>query len=228
MLITSFQRALSQLPEPAFRKVLLRSLLLTGGLFIALLVGFGWLVDDLVVSTYSWLNTLAELGSFAAFFVVLLILFPAVSALFISFYLDDIAAAVEARYYPHDKTGSSARLSTTLWMAAQFGAILIVLNLLALPFYLLFLIFAPISMIIYYSLNGYLLSREYFELVAIRHHEAAAVKIMRKSHRRELFLCGVVIAFLLSVPIVNLIAPIFATAFMVHVLKHLEQSAGKA
>ncbi len=223
MLISSFQMALSQLPEPAFRKVLVRSLLLTGGLFVGLMVMFGWLVGDLFIFDYDWLNTLAELGSFAIFFLVLLILFPAISALFISFYLDDIAEAVEQRFYPGDKPGRSAKLSVSLWMAAQFAAVLIVLNLIALPFYLLFLIFAPISMILYYSLNGYLLSREYFELVAIRHHDASDVKDLRKSNRRDLFLCGVVIAFLLSIPIVNLVAPIIATAAMVHVLKHLEQ-----
>jgi CysZ protein len=72
-------------------------------------------------------------------------------------------------------------------------------------------------------LNGYLLSREYFELVAVRHFGPKEIKAIRLENRRTLFFTGVIIAFLLSIPILNLLAPIVATAAMVHVLKHLEQ-----
>jgi CysZ protein len=222
MIFSAFRKAFAQLPEPAFRKVLVRSLILTGGLFVGLLFLFGWATDNLIVSEYGWLNMIAEWGSFAAVFLVLLILFPAISALFISFFLDDIAEAVEARFYPHDRLGRSANLGVTLIMAGQFTLVMLVLNLLALPLYLI-LFFTSLSFFLYYGLNGYLLSREYFELVAVRHYDAKDIKAIRLENRRTLFFTGVIIAFLLSIPILNLLAPIVATAAMVHVLKHLEQ-----
>jgi len=222
MIISAFRKAFAQVPEPAFRKVLVRSLILTGGLFIGLLYLFGWITDGLVVSEYRWLNMIAEWGSFAAVFIVLLILFPAVSALFISLFLDDIAAAVETRFYPDDSPGTPANLGVTLLMAGQFTLILLGLNLLALPLYII-LFFTSLSFFLYYGLNGYLLSREYFELVAVRHYTPKEIKAIRLENRQPLFFVGVIIAFLLSIPILNLLAPIVATAAMVHVLKHLEQ-----
>ncbi len=42
---------------------------------------------------------------------------------------------------------------------------------------------------------------------------------MRKAHRGTLFLSGVVIAFLMTVPVVNLLAPVIATAAMVHLFE---------
>jgi CysZ protein len=42
------------------------------------------------------------------------------------------------------------------------------------------------------------------------------------------FLCGLVIAGLASVPILNLVTPLFATSFMVRVYKDLARRAGLA
>jgi CysZ protein len=39
-------------------------------------------------------------------------------------------------------------------------------------------------------------------------------------------MCGLIIAVIASVPILNLITPIFATAFMVHIYKQLAANAG--
>jgi CysZ protein len=39
-------------------------------------------------------------------------------------------------------------------------------------------------------------------------------------------MCGLIIAVIASVPILNLITPIFATAFMVHIYKGLAARAG--
>ena len=41
-----------------------------------------------------------------------------------------------------------------------------------------------------------------------------------------MFLCGLIIAGIASVPILNLITPLFATAFMVHMYKDLARRAG--
>ena len=90
------------------------------------------------------------------------------------------------------------------------------LNLFALPVY----IFAPgLNLFVFYGLNGYLLGREYFELVALRHLDAAAAVELRKRHRWRLFVAGVVMTFLFTVPIVNLVTPLIATAAMVHIFK---------
>ncbi|MGB0671286.1 MAG: EI24 domain-containing protein, partial [Rhodospirillales bacterium] len=96
----------------------------------------------------------------------------------------------------------------------KFLVTLIGLNLLA----LLFLIppMTPLFPFVFYAVNGHLLSREYFELVAVRRFDTVAATRLRKQHRLPLFMAGVAIAFLLTVPVVNLLAPLIATGVMVH------------
>jgi len=97
-----------------------------------------------------------------------------------------------------------------------FATVAVGLNLLLLPFYLLLLWFPPAYAVLFYGVNGYLLGREYFEQVAMRRLDPEAARRLRRAHQGRIVLAGVAIAFLLTVPILNLIAPVLATAFMVH------------
>ncbi len=85
------------------------------------------------------------------------------------------------------------------------------------------ILWAPLNLFVFYLLNGYLLGREYFELVAARRFDAAGVRRLRRKYRGRVMLAGVVIAFLLTVPIVNLVTPIVATGFMLHVFERLRR-----
>ena len=48
---------------------------------------------------------------------------------------------------------------------------------------------------------------------------------MRRAHRAQIFLAGLLIAMFVSIPIVNLATPLFAMAMMVHLHKRLSQAA---
>ncbi len=102
-------------------------------------------------------------------------------------------------------------------------ALVVGCNILVLPLY-----FVPvINLFVYYLLNGYLISREYFHMVAVRHHPLEEVTRLRKRNGGELYMMGIVIAFSLTIPIVNLVAPIVATAAMVHLYKKRVGSIAK-
>ena len=91
----------------------------------------------------------------------------------------------------------------------------------------LFLLLVPgVNLIAFYLGNGYLLGREYFELAAMRHLAPADAKKLRKANRLTILLCGLVIAGLASVPILNFVTPLFATAFMVRIYKGLARRSG--
>jgi uncharacterized protein involved in cysteine biosynthesis len=75
------------------------------------------------------------------------------------------------------------------------------------------------------ALNGYLFGRGYFEVVALRRLDAAAAKALRLRFAGRVFFGGVVIAGMFALPLVNLVAPVIATAFMVHVFEALPQVA---
>ena len=107
-------------------------------------------------------------------------------------------------------------------LALKFFLVVLLVNIVA-----LFLLLVPgVNLIAFYIGNGYLLGREYFELAAMRHMPPAEAKKLRQANRLTVFLAGLIIAGIASVPILNLITPLFATAFMVHMYKDLARRAG--
>jgi uncharacterized protein involved in cysteine biosynthesis len=67
------------------------------------------------------------------------------------------------------------------------------------------------------ALNGYLLSREYFELAAMRRMDRASARRLRRNNRARVFAAGLAIGVLLLIPFANLLAPVLGTALMVHI-----------
>jgi CysZ protein len=59
----------------------------------------------------------------------------------------------------------------------------------------------------------------------VRRLDPDAARRLRLAHRGELFLAGVVMAFLLTLPLVNLLAPVVITAAMVHLINGWRNSA---
>jgi CysZ protein len=98
----------------------------------------------------------------------------------------------------------------------------LLVNAVALPLVL----FVGFGFLIFLLANAYLLGREYFELAARRFHDEGTVQRMRARHAATLFAAGLVIAAFVAIPIVNLLAPLFATAFMVHMQKRIS-AAGR-
>ena len=234
----SLSRAFAQSFDPAFRSVFWKSLGAALGTFIVLWIlswlGLSWLGDHLS----AWLATqdigafwrtalewLASAGGFVAVLVTSFFLFPAVMVMIMSMLLDDIAEAVEQRYYPSAPPARPQPWSEIIISGLQLVAITLVLNLLLLPVYLALSFVPPLNAFVFYLLNGYLLGREYFELVAMRQADLPEVKQWRRRFRGRIYLAGIIIAVLLTIPLLNLITPIIATAFRVHVFMRCQGRA---
>src|SRR5476651_786186 len=168
-------------------------------------------------ATLAWLMTImATLGIVTG----ALFLMPAVTAFVGSFFVDEVAEVVERTHYPADPVGRGLPLFRALYEGIVIALLALVVYLCALPFVL----FAGIGVIILFLANAYLLSREYFELAAMRFRPPVEAKAMRKANATHMFLAGLVIAVFVSIPLLNLTTPIFAMAFMVHIHKRV---AGK-
>jgi CysZ protein len=165
----------------------------------------------------AWLVDL--LGGFAVLAVSWL-LFPAMLTLCMSLFLDRVAAAVEALDFPGRGPPRRRFAGETIKSALWIVAITLLFNLLVLPLHLLF---PGMNLLLFLAVNGYLLGRGYFEIVALRWLDAAAAKRVRNRFGGRVYLGGVVIAGLFALPFINLIAPVIATAFMVHVFEGLVQ-----
>jgi CysZ protein len=108
-------------------------------------------------------------------------------------------------------------MGEALWAALRFTAVVVVVNLGV----LLLVLLPGINVTAFFVANAYLLGREYFEAVAIRFLPREAVAELRNRYAAQLFVAGLLIALVLAIPVVNLLTPLFATAFMVHVFKAL-------
>lgn len=211
-MIRALVLALEQLSDPVIQRLVLRCVLLALGTFVTLTLLIGLGLAALDVTGIVWLD--AALG-FAGSGVTLLLawlLFPATVILIVNLFAEQVADAVERRHYPALPPAPGASFSDTFRATAKLAALGIVLNLLALPLYLL----PGPNVLVYLALNGYLLGREYFETVAYRRLEGRAVGKARRRARVRIWLAGVVIAMMLAIPLFNLVAPVLASAFMTH------------
>lgn len=220
-MLTAFRRALEDTFQPEQRRAILASVVLALALLLALWLGVAALLDHARATGISWLDTaIAVIGSFGALFLAWL-LFPAMTMLILGFFLDGLVAAVERRRYPSLPAPRRVGIGEGIKSALRILLLALLINVVALPFYLV----PAINLFIYYGLNGYLVGREYFELVALRRVDGAAARALWRRHRGRLVLAGVVIVFLLSLPLVNLVAPVTAAAFMLHVFGGLRRGA---
>ena len=214
-MFSAFGRALAQLPDPEFRRPLAYSLGLTVLVFAGLWTGLGFALAHTRIFSIFWLDWVVDaLGGLAAI-VLTLVLFPGVAAAIVSLFLDRVVVAVEARYYPDLPPARAAPLAEQIGGALRFLVVVVGFNLLALPLYLV----PALNLVVFYGLNGYLLAREYFELVAPRRLDPSAARVLWRSRRAEALAGGVVFALVATVPLVNMAAPVFAAATMTHLVE---------
>ena len=137
------------------------------------------------------------------------------------FFFDELADAVEREIAPNEAPGRALALGDSLWWSVKFAAVSLAVNAVA----LLLLLVPGINAAAFFGANAYLSGRAYFELAAARHLPFAEVRQLRKASELRLFGAGLVMAALLAVPFLNLLIPLFSTAFMVRVTRKI--MAGK-
>lgn len=220
-MLGAFVRAIAQLGDPSIRRVIWLGL---GGsllLFVLLWTGVGWVLTHTTLFETGWLNMVTEVLGGLATLVVSWLLFPAVVSTTTGLLLDDVAESVERRHYPNLPPPRSQPLAEMIGSTLQFLVILLALNLGA----LLFLAVPPVFPFVFYGINGYLLGREYFEIVAARRLDARSARTLRQRNAGTVFVAGLILALLLTVPIVNLVTPLVGTAVMVHLVVRMQRTS---
>ncbi|MAY62789.1 MAG: cysteine biosynthesis protein CysZ [Rhizobiales bacterium] len=166
-----------------------------------------------------WLGMVAGIVAGLGLALALGILIAPITAIVAGLFLDDIAEVIERENYPEDPPGRAMPLGEALTQSAQFMLVVIAGNIVA----LLLLLVPGINIAAFFIVNGYLLGREYFEFAAMRFHPPKEARLLRKRNSGIVFLAGLIIAAFLSVPILNLLTPMFAASMMVHLFKMTER-----
>jgi uncharacterized protein involved in cysteine biosynthesis len=228
MILSAFFKALGQIGDPRFRKVLFLGIGLTLALLVGAYAGLLYLIEALtgetttlpVVGEVTWVGDLLGWGSLFLMIILSAFLMVPVASAITSLFLDEVAQAVEDKHYRTLPPATRVPFFDALRDTVNFLGILIAANVVAL---FLYVIFTPAAPFIFWALNGFLLGMEYITLVAIRRIGRAEAKAFRRKHRGTVWLAGILMAIPLSVPLINLLIPILGAATFTHIYHSLDQ-----
>ncbi|XUY26390.1 sulfate transporter family protein [Agrobacterium sp. rho-8.1] len=230
MIFSAARYAFGNLFASETRSVLWKSLGLTilvlVGLWFAIRGVFIWLavpwIDSLVPSMPEWAGWMSFIFAILAgigLALVLALLISPVTAIIASLFLDDVAEVIEKKDYPNDPLGTAMPLSEAIPSSLKFFGVVALGNGIA----LMLLLVPGINLIAFFLVNGYLLGREFFEFAAMRFRTPADARAFRAKHGTTVFMAGLVIAAFLAIPFLNLLTPLFAASFMVHLHKSISR-----
>ncbi len=166
-------------------------------------------------SIAAWFPVLSGFGAmlFAYF------LFPGIMPVFVNFFDSTIATLIEKQDYPYARP-INPPFWPEFWHDVRFSITAIGLNILVLPLYLI----PVIGQVAFYALNGHLLGREFFVMVARRYQPLPQAKAFRLQHRRIIFIGGIMLTVLATIPLLNLLAPFWGIAVMTHLYHSLNHT----
>lgn len=226
MILGDFLKAVLQLGDRPFRRVMAIGVLLSLALLVAVYAGFLAVIQTFVpeaveipfVGPVQGLDTLLSWGSALLMIGLSVFLMMPVASAFTGLFLEDVAQAVEDKHYPALPPVVRMKWGDALVDAANFFALLIAVNALAL---VLYAFAGPFIPVVFWAVNGFLLGREYFTLVAMRRLGRVGAKALRARHFGKIWLAGTLMAAPLSVPFLNLLIPVLGAATFTHLFHRL-------
>jgi CysZ protein len=231
MLEAVFKALADMFTEP-FRDVLVKSVALAVALLVAIVIAmfrllewlsgvgmnhFEVMIGPMAHGPLAVLGWIVAIALGVGLFAGAIMLMPAVTALVASFFGDEIADLVERRHYPADPPGEAPPLWRAAFEGLKTALLAVAVYLCAAPF----LLIGAVGIVLFFVATAWLLGREYFELAAVRLHRVEDAKALFRLNRGTVFMGGLFIAGFVSIPILNLATPLFATALMVHVHKRI-------
>lgn len=230
----AFSLALGQMGDRRFLRVVLLGVafaalimvICTALLAQLILWSVGDSMDLPIFGTVTWVGDFLSWGAVLAMMVLSVFLMLPLSTAISSFFLDTVANAVEDRHYPHLPPAQPARFGDMLRDMINFWGLLIAANLLALVLYFLF---APFAALIFWGVNGLILGREYFAMAALRRMDVQQMRRLRKKNAAAIWGSGAILAFPMTIPVVNLFVPVLALAvFTHHISGAMDQSSSRS
>lgn len=228
MIFGDIARALGQMGDLRFLAVLAKAVGLTLAVLMALMGGIVWAAAWFLPDTLSlgWLGSVsldAPWISFAmlgvAMFGSIFLMIP-MASLMVGFFVEDVANAVEARHYAHLPLAKGQDWAEIIGDTIRFLALMLFVNLLALIVYIAANVFAPF---VFLAVNGLLLGREYFYLVAARRLGVKGARALFRQNFMTVWITGILMALPLTVPILNLLIPVIGVASFTHQFHRLAE-----
>ncbi|VAX03500.1 hypothetical protein MNBD_ALPHA03-1067 [hydrothermal vent metagenome] len=234
-IMSAVTRTLAQVFDPAFLKVFILGILTTIAAMVLTWFLANYLKDQFILTQFDWqwvnsfFQWLLDIDWIfnIIFFFLMGIFFPPIATIFMTLYLDDVVDAVEDKYYPDHKAGKRLGVAHLAYLALRLAFMIILLNIIVIPLYIFFFWLPFVPLIIFYTLNSYLLGWGYYEMVAVRHLGIKEAGRHRKSIRGQVLGGGFMITLLYTLPVINLTAPILGAAILAHIFHLTIRSEGR-
>jgi len=220
-MLRAFTLAFRQLGDAAVLRVLAKSLALT--LVIVALAGSGlwWLAERglALAGLEQGRGLVALLGTVIAGWLLWRIVALAV----LQFFADEVVQAVEVQHYPEaHRSARQLAFGEELGQGLRGAVRALGWNLAALPVALVLLVTGVGAPLVFFLVNAVLLGRELQDMVWLRHrHDPQAPAPLTGLARLML---GGAVAGLLTVPFVNLLAPLLGAAAATHLVHRARAS----
>ncbi len=215
-MLSAFALALSRIADPRLLPVWLKSMAVTLLVF-AVLGGGSWWGLSALLRRYP---ETGELGQLVAALLVMIagwLLWRIIALAVLQVFADEVVLAIEQRDYPE-----MAEKARKLGLREEAGRALagagraVLFNLFALPVALVLAVTGVGAPLVFLAVNSVLLGRELQDMVWLRHRPSKDSPAPLSGLER-LGLGGVT-ALLLTVPVVNFIAPFLGAACAVHLI----------
>lgn len=229
MIFGDFRKALGQIGDPRFRRVLGLGIGLAIALLFAIYAAFLLAIQSFapdvadlpLIGPVSGVQTFLGWASLIFMTVLSVFLMIPVAAAFSGLFLDDVAAAVEARHYPFLPPPIRPQRGAALIETANLLGLMLAVNLAGL---LLLPVTGPFYILVFWALNGFLLGREYFAMAAMRRLPRDQARAMRRRNFLTIWAAGILMALGLSLPLANLLVPVLGAATFTHLYHRLAAS----
>jgi len=179
--------------------------------------GITWLSAELISFETKWIDNLVTgiigiASGIGGWFML-----PALIVLISGMFQEKVIHRVESVYYPRKMRSEQPKFWPDFLHDVKFTLWALLLNILVLPFY-----FFAAGFFISIALNSYLLGREFFESAAGYHIGKAGAKELGARYKGTVYGGGFAITLMTLVPFLNILVPILAVVWMVHVYHFIQ------
>ena len=213
MIIKAYILSLIQIFDPKIIKIVFWSIFLS--ILCCSLISFliFYLIDNILNNIdFPFSIFFSSISSFIFLIICLWVIFPPLMIIINSLFSNKVTQIVESNNYKNVIYNNSNTLIKELNFQLSFIILFIMINLALLPF----LIFSPIYFILYWIINGYLIGKEFSGSVLIKYINHDDIKKFNNKNRLNIYLFGIILAIIFSIPVLNLLGPIIGTTSMVH------------
>ena len=127
---------------------------------------------------------------------------------------------MEKKHYPNRVGHRVVGVAESIKTGGRLLFKSLIVNILFTPIYVVGGFFPIISVFIFFGVNGYLLSREIFEIVTSRHLGRDDRVLFWKANRGGSIFIGVLIVCLSAVPLLNLISAMLGVIITTHFFQY--------